>query len=93
LRNRREKEERKMANANEFYSKSIDEVLDFTDSSKKGLTADEASKRLAENGKNELEGTKKVPAWLRFAKQLKHIMMLVLIFAMILKFEFPHFFN
>jgi len=70
---------------NKFYEQSVEEVLANTKTDKRGLSSAEAALRLERDGKNELTGAKKVPAWLRFAKQLKHIMMIVLIFAMILK--------
>ena len=69
----------------EFYSKNIEEIMDFAKTSVEGLSDSEAKTRLERNGKNELIGAKKVPAWMRFVKQLKHIMMIVLFVAMILK--------
>ena len=70
---------------NNFYCKNIDEILESTQTRLEGLSSTEAAKRLETNGKNELKGAKKIPAWMRFVKQLKHIMMIVLIFAMVLK--------
>ena len=69
---------------NEFYSKSIEEVMDFAKTSAKGLTVAEAEMRLERDGKNAIAGAKKIPAWMRFVKQLKHIMMIVLFVAMVL---------
>ena len=69
----------------EFYSKSIEESLNAVQSDAKGLSSAEASSRLETNGKNELTGAKKVPGWIRFIKQLKHLMMIILIIAMLLK--------
>ncbi|MCL2562504.1 MAG: cation-translocating P-type ATPase [Oscillospiraceae bacterium] len=69
---------------NEFYAKSIEEILAFAKTDTRGLTVAEAEARLARDGKNELQGAKKVPAWMRFVKQLKHIMMIVLFIAMVL---------
>jgi len=68
----------------DFYGKSIEEVMGFAKTSTEGLTIAEAAMRLERDGKNELVGAKKVPAWMRFVKQLKHIMMIVLFVAMIL---------
>ena len=68
-----------------FYEMSIEEVKQVTETSFDGLTAAEAEARLERNGKNELTGAKKVPGWIRFVKQLKHIMMIVLFIAMGLK--------
>jgi Ca2+-transporting ATPase len=68
----------------DYYSKSTDEVASLVRTDTKGLSAEEAQKRLEENGPNALVGAKKIPAWLRFVKHLKHIMMIVLFVAMIL---------
>ncbi|MCL2383538.1 MAG: cation-translocating P-type ATPase [Oscillospiraceae bacterium] len=70
--------------ANKFYSKSIEEVMEFAKTNTEGLATAEAVARLERDGKNELKGTKKVPGWMRFVKQLKHIMMIVLFVAMFL---------
>ena len=68
-----------------FYEHSIESVLELTKTDKKGLASNEAELRLERDGKNELTGAPKVPGWVRFVKQLKHIMMIVLFVAMILK--------
>ncbi|MCL2367471.1 MAG: cation-translocating P-type ATPase [Oscillospiraceae bacterium] len=69
---------------NALYAKGIEEVMNYAKTDRTGLTASEAAARLERDGKNALEGAKKIPGWVRFVKQLKHIMMIVLFVAMIL---------
>jgi Ca2+-transporting ATPase len=64
-----------------FYDDSREKTLAETGSSEKGLTENEAEKRLAENGENELAGAKKKPLIVKFFEQFKDVMILVLIAA------------
>lgn len=70
---------------NKAYEMSTEEAMSKWETSPSGLSIEEAKLRLERDGKNEITAAKKVPAWLRFVKQLKHIMMIVLFIAMILK--------
>jgi len=67
-----------------MYNKSVDEVRNLTQTSTNGLSQEEAAQRLERDGKNALKDAKKVPKWMLFVKQLKHIMMIVLFIAMVL---------
>jgi len=67
-----------------MHNRKIDEVLEEIQSSKQGLSPQEAQDRLEQNGPNALKDAKKVPMWMLFVKQLKHIMMIVLFVAMVL---------
>lgn len=67
-----------------WYNLSHDEVISKLNSSKDGLTSQEAKKRLAENGYNKLKETKKRGIFLRFIDQFKNVMIIVLIVAAIL---------
>ncbi len=49
-----------------YYCSEVDDVLTETHSTRDGLTAAEAAKRLAENGKNKLAEGKKDPLVKRF---------------------------
>ncbi|MBP5261571.1 MAG: cation-translocating P-type ATPase [Clostridiales bacterium] len=64
------------------FSKSADEVVNILETDKTaGLTAEEASKRLAQFGKNSLGEEKKVPLWKRFLAQFADAMVIILIVA------------
>ncbi|MDR1690005.1 MAG: cation-translocating P-type ATPase [Clostridiales bacterium] len=65
----------------DYYLKSISETLNELGSGENGLSAGEASKRLSENGRNELQKAKKKSLARRFAEQLVNPMVLVLIAA------------
>ena len=67
-----------------WHTISTDEALKETNSSKEGLSADEAQRRLAEYGPNELIAKKKTPAIIFFLRQFKDIMILVLVAAAII---------
>jgi len=68
-----------------MYNREIEEVLLLKDTTKAtGLSSAEAASRLEKNGKNSIAGAKKVPGWVLFVKQMKHIMMIVLFVAMFL---------
>ncbi|MGH7236952.1 MAG: cation-translocating P-type ATPase, partial [Candidatus Saccharimonadales bacterium] len=62
-----------------FYRLAADEVLDRLNSSKDGLTSEEASDRLQQLGANELEKTKEEWALLTFARQFKNFLVLLLV--------------
>lgn len=64
-----------------MFNIEIDKVLDKLNSSKNGLSIDEAEKRLKEQGLNEIEKTKKLSFFKCFLKQFLNIMVLILLFA------------
>ncbi|MFZ4721191.1 MAG: HAD-IC family P-type ATPase, partial [Ilumatobacteraceae bacterium] len=51
-----------------------------------GLTEEEAQRRLAEHGRNELDAAPKVPAWQRFLAQFKDMLILILLVAAVVAF-------
>lgn len=67
-----------------WYNLDIDKVIEETGSSPDGLTAETASRKLAETGPNELQEKKKRPVWMSFFAQFKDFMILVLIAAAII---------
>lgn len=67
-----------------YYSNKIDEVLAELATSEQGLTSADAAKRLAENGKNELEQGKKKSMFAKFIMQFKDVMIIVLIAAAVI---------
>ncbi|MBR4868980.1 MAG: HAD-IC family P-type ATPase, partial [Clostridia bacterium] len=66
------------------YLKSVDDVLQHTQSSKNGLTVEEADRRLAENGKNKLVEAKGKSLFLRFMAQLADPMIIILLVAAVI---------
>ncbi|SER06027.1 Ca2+-transporting ATPase [Granulicatella balaenopterae] len=64
-----------------FYTMTEDEALQAVHSSKEGLTSEEAKKRLAENGANELEEGKQRSLFEKFMDQFKDFMIIVLLVA------------
>jgi Ca2+-transporting ATPase len=71
----------------QLYQQSYDDIIkDLNSDIKKGLSEDEAQKRLSSYGKNQLEETKKRPLILRFFDQINDFMIYVLIAASILSF-------
>ncbi|MCR4887699.1 MAG: cation-translocating P-type ATPase [Ruminococcus sp.] len=66
------------------YLESKENVLSEVKSSEQGLSADEAAKRLAENGKNKLDEAPKPTLLARFIEQFKNPMILVLLAAAVI---------
>ena len=66
------------------YLESTDSVLSEVQSTKEGLTADEAAKRLAANGANKLDEPPKPTLLARFIEQFKNPMILVLLAAAVI---------
>lgn len=63
------------------YLQSVEDVLQEVDSSVHGLSAQEAKKRLQENGKNQIEEAAKATLLQRFLLQLKDPMLIILMAA------------
>ncbi|MBQ7838085.1 MAG: cation-translocating P-type ATPase [Clostridia bacterium] len=79
-----------------FYLEQIDSVFSHVKSSEAGLTAAEAKKRLAENGKNKLKEGKKKTMFQRVLEQLSDPMIIILLVAAVISavtewFEHGHF--
>ncbi len=63
---------------NTWHSTSVEDVLSKLETDVEGLTQAEAANRLQRHGANEIT-VKKTPAWLRFLKQFKDPMSLILL--------------
>ena len=70
----------------EYYQMTIEEVLDNLNTSEKGLSKNDAARRLKKYGKNELKAKIKVPVWLIFLSQFKELLILILIIGGIISF-------
>ncbi|GAB4310270.1 MAG: calcium-transporting P-type ATPase, PMR1-type [Promethearchaeota archaeon] len=64
-----------------FYDKDVDVVLKELETSPKGLTSEEAERRLVLYGRNELEEKGKVSRWRLFLAQFEDFLVIVLVFA------------
>jgi Ca2+-transporting ATPase len=65
----------------QWYSQNVEEALLKLNSSRDGLSEEEAKKRLAEYGLNELKEERKETLLEKFINQFKNILVLILIFA------------
>ncbi|MEA4911712.1 MAG: cation-translocating P-type ATPase [Oscillospiraceae bacterium] len=65
----------------EFYNADVQAVLNAVGATPDGLSADEAEKRLRENGPNKLNEAKKTPLLVRFFKQMADPMIIILLVA------------
>ena len=70
----------------EYYRMKVTEILETLGTSEKGLSAEEAGKRLEEHGPNELTAEFRVPKWLIFLSQFKDLLVIVLIVAATISF-------
>jgi Ca2+-transporting ATPase len=64
-----------------YYNQTVSEIEQELKTSKQGLTAEEAAKRLATDGPNELQAKKQRSWLLKFFDQFKDLMIIVLIVA------------
>ena len=71
-----------------FFSKTISETFAELKTSYDGLSEEEASKRLFENGENKLKETKKTSMFIKFLSQFKDIMVIILICAAVVSLIF-----
>ena len=69
------------AEEKKFFTMSVDETLKSLNSSKKGLSDEEAQKRIEEYGYNKLEEKKKQSLLSKFIDQFKDLMIIVLLVA------------
>ncbi|MBA2499606.1 MAG: cation-translocating P-type ATPase [Chitinophagaceae bacterium] len=67
-----------------WHQQETEKIYEITESSSKGLSKDNAEKKLKEVGENVLAEKKKQPAWMLFLHQFKDFMILVLIAAAII---------
>ncbi len=83
-------ENKKEQLAQAFYAQDTASVLQELQSNTNGLTNDEAKKRLAEYGPNELEEGKKKSMLQKFFEQFKDLMIIVLLAAAIISAAVSH---
>ncbi|MBD3349836.1 MAG: HAD-IC family P-type ATPase, partial [Candidatus Eisenbacteria bacterium] len=74
-----------------FYRMTVEEALERLETTKKGLSRDEAKKRRAEQGPNELATDVSKPKWLIFLTQFSDVLVIVLIVAAAISFAIGSF--
>ncbi|HPJ66562.1 MAG TPA: cation-transporting P-type ATPase [Desulfobacteraceae bacterium] len=80
-----------MKEENNFYLKSVKEVLAFFQTNAGGLSETEANSRLIKYGKNEIISTHRRPWWLKLLFQFKDILIIVLGIAALMSFIIGNF--
>jgi Ca2+-transporting ATPase len=75
----------------EYYRMTVQEVLDGLRTSEKGLSREEAERRRAEHGPNELTTDVRTPKWLLFLSQFRDVLVIVLIVAAAISFAIGSF--
>ena len=75
-----------LVDTNELCSSPADKAYDLLGTSRKGLTQDEAAKRLEEFGENVLTAKKPKPMWMRFGAHLVNMFAILLWVATVLAF-------
>ncbi|MFH0914786.1 MAG: cation-translocating P-type ATPase [Chloroflexota bacterium] len=73
-----------METAKNWYNLEVKEALASLESDAKGITTEEARKRLAKYGPNELVEKKKISAWAIFLEQFKNFLIIILLIAILL---------
>jgi P-type Ca2+ transporter type 2C len=73
-----------------FHALSIESALSRLHSSPEGLTAEEAGRRLAEYGPNELQAAHRITAWEVLFAQFKNVLIIILLVATALSFFLGH---
>ena len=79
-----------MQEVNHFHTKDIKTLFQEFHTSEKGLAKEEAEKRLAQHGANEISKEKKTSPILILLKQFNSPLIYILIVAMIISFIFDH---
>ena len=70
-----------MSDKTYFYMKTVKEVFEALMTNEKGLSSEEAGKRLSQYGENTLTTIVKTPKWLKFLLQFKDVLVIILIVA------------
>jgi Ca2+-transporting ATPase len=73
-----------------FHALSIERAFSRLESSPEGLTSDEAQRRLAEYGANELQAAHRVSPWQILFEQFKNVLIIILLIATTLSFFLGH---
>jgi Ca2+-transporting ATPase len=78
------------AGPNSWHTQGVEDVLARLGTTHEGLTSDEATRRLATYGPNELQATQQSSAWHTLAAQFKNVLILILLAATLLSGVLGH---
>jgi Ca2+-transporting ATPase len=81
---------RRPAHEQAWHNLGVTEVLERLGTSEQGLGDDEAARRLAEHGPNELDVSGRASAWSLFLAQFKNVLVLILVVAVLLSALMGH---
>jgi Ca2+-transporting ATPase len=73
-----------------FHTLSIERAFQSLESAPEGLTSEEAQRRLAEYGPNELQAAHRVTPWEILFAQFKNVLIIILLIATVLSFFLGH---
>jgi P-type Ca2+ transporter type 2C len=79
-----------MLEVDNYHSKELADIFQELKSSEKGLTNEEAKRRLEETGLNEISKKKKTPKIFIFLRQFNSPLIYILFVAMVISFVFKH---
>jgi len=80
-----------VVNKPHFYMKTVKEVFEALGTGEKGLSSEEAEKKIAQYGENTLTTIAKTPQWLQFLLQFKDALVIILIVAGIISLAVGNF--
>jgi len=80
-----------MPGDNDFYLKTVQNAFQALGTSDKGLSKEDAQKRLKQYGKNQLTVSVKTPGWVQFLLQFKDVLVIILIIAGVISFAIGNF--
>ena len=68
-------------NQQEWHALGIEEALKHLKTDKEGLSSEEAARRLAQNGPNELQAAHHISPWTILFEQFKNVLIIILLIA------------
>ena len=74
----------------QWHTLSTDDVLSRLQATPEGLTKDEAVRRLAEHGLNELTAAHRISPWKLLFEQFKNVLIIILLVAIVLSALLDH---
>ncbi len=80
-----------MSEVTDFYLKSVKEVFGALKTGEKGLSKEDAAKRLSQYGENQLVALRKTPRWLQFLLQFREVLVIILVIAGVISFAIGSF--